>query len=68
MSVIDFTKERLKRDPIIYTVVVTHTEKGMSFEVNNIQESPDDYERVAENLQRIADHLKKEAKWWREVQ
>lgn len=36
-EIISLTKERLRRAPTIYTVVVCHDEHGMSFTVHDVQ-------------------------------
>ena len=55
---IDFTKERLKRAPITYTVTFHHTKDGMSFEVEDVQDSEKDRLAVARDFEAAAISLR----------
>lgn len=53
-NVIDFTQIRLKKQPIEYTVVFRHDENGMSFSVNDVEDSPHARMAVARDLEQAA--------------
>lgn len=55
-NIVDFTEKRLKKQPIEYTVVFRHDENGMSFSVNDVEDSP--HARLA-----VARDLEQAAKW-----
>ena len=62
---IDFTTERLRRRPIVYTVEIVHFideddcwKLGAS--VSDVQDSSEDRRRVAADLRKIADWLESE--------
>ena len=57
VSIHDLTRERLARNPTIYTVEFRHDEDGMSFTVYDIQDSPHDRESVAVDFQAAAKNL-----------
>ena len=56
-NVVDFTKKRLKNNPVQYTVIIRHDENGMSFVVNDVQDSKEDRLAVARDLNEAAKAL-----------
>lgn len=57
MKVIDFTHKRLKKKPIVYTVIFTHDSEGFYFEVLDVQDSKKDREAVARDFIYAANSL-----------
>lgn len=56
-KIVDFTKKRLKKEPVEYTVVFRHDENGMTFSVNDVQDSKQDRLAVGRDLERAAKWL-----------
>ena len=54
----DFTKRRLDKEPVQYTVVFRHDGEGMSFVVHDIQDSERDRLAVARDLEIAAESLR----------
>jgi len=54
----DFTRRRLNKEPIQYTVVFRHDGDGMSFVVYDIQDSERDRLAVARDFEEAAKSLK----------
>ena len=57
-SVTDLTLMRLAKNPVTYTVEFRHDEEGMSFTVNDVQDSPHDRESVAADFEAAAKSLR----------
>jgi len=57
ISMVNLTLERLKRNPIGYTVFFEHDENGLSFTVYDIQDSDHDRRSVAADFIAAADSL-----------
>lgn len=60
MGIIDFTKERLNKTPITYTLTFFHTGKGMSFHVSDVQDTEKDRLAVAKDLEDAAFSLRED--------
>lgn len=60
-KVADFTSHRLKREPVLYTVVVRHDHEGMSFVVHDVQDTPKDRLAVAKDLEMASKQLRLDA-------
>lgn len=60
MDAINFTKERLRRSPTIYSVAFCHDEKGMTFIVHDIQDTKKDRLAVARDFEAAAASLKED--------
>jgi hypothetical protein len=56
-EIVDFTARRLRKSAIQYTVVIRHDENGMSFMVNDIQDTEKDRLAVAKDLEAAAQSL-----------
>lgn len=56
-QVIDFTKKRLHKQPVQYTVIIRHDHEGMSFTVHDVQDSDKDRKAVAKDLMIAAKSL-----------
>ena len=59
-EIIDFTKKRLRKTPVVYTVTFYHNEKGMSFTVDDIQDTKKDRLAVARDFEAAACSLKED--------
>jgi len=57
-TVVNMGKERLKLKPVVYTVIFTHDQHGMSFNVYDIQDSKRDRLAVADDLDAAAKSLR----------
>ena len=57
-KVSDFTKRRLKEKPIVYSIVFRHDHNGMTFIVNDVQDTEKDRLAVAKDLEAAAKSLK----------
>lgn len=56
-KIVDLTQIRLKNNPVQYTVVIRHDHEGMSFVVNDLQDSKEDRLAVARDLEQAAKWL-----------
>lgn len=56
-NVADFTKRRLSKEPVQYTIVIRHDGDGMSFVVHDIQNTHKDRLAVARDLKAAAESL-----------
>ena len=59
-KVVSLTTERLRREPVRYSVVFRHDQNGLSFTVHNIQDTRRDRLAVARDLAVAAELLKEE--------
>lgn len=59
-AVVSLTKERLRRAPIMYTVVFCHDAFGMTFTVSDIQDTKKDRLAVARDLEAAAESLRED--------
>jgi hypothetical protein len=59
-EIIDFTKKKLRKTPIEYTVTFHHDENGMSFTINDIQDAKKDRLAVARDFEAAAYSLKED--------
>lgn len=55
------TEKRLKKEPVLYTVVFRHGDDGFSFVVHDIQDAEKDRLAVARDLEEAAKSLKNSA-------
>nr|VFK58444.1 MAG: hypothetical protein BECKTUN1418F_GA0071002_11446 [Candidatus Kentron sp. TUN]VFK60310.1 MAG: hypothetical protein BECKTUN1418D_GA0071000_11206 [Candidatus Kentron sp. TUN]VFK67333.1 MAG: hypothetical protein BECKTUN1418E_GA0071001_11426 [Candidatus Kentron sp. TUN] len=53
-NMIDFTAEKLKRNPIEYSVVITHLHNQIIFKVIDIKDDPRSRLAVADDLEKFA--------------
>jgi len=60
VKAISFTKEKLRRSPIVYTVAFCHDENGMTFIVHDVQDTKKDRLAVARDFEAAAESLKKD--------
>lgn len=56
-NVVSLTERRLRKNPTVYTIVVTHDSDGMSFVVYDIQDTKKDRLAVARDLEDAANSL-----------
>ena len=54
----EFTKRRLKKNPMTYWVEIEHTELEMAFTVHDVQEDQRSKSAVADDLERAAKMLR----------
>jgi hypothetical protein len=59
-KVVDLTKHRLSKNPVCYSVDIAHTAKGLEFRVRDIQSDPRSLLAVANDLEEIATHIRRE--------
>jgi hypothetical protein len=60
-TTISLTRERLRRKPVIYTVVICHDAIGMTFTVHDVQDTTKDRLAVATDLEAAAASLREAA-------
>ena len=60
-KITSLTERRLKKEPVLYTVVFRHGNDGFSFVVHDIQDTQKDRLAVARDLEEAAKSLKNDA-------
>lgn len=58
--IVNLGKKRLELNPVVYTVVFTHDQYGMSFNVYDIQDAKKDRLAVARDLEAAAKSLRED--------